>query len=257
MTKLPDRPWSEVSVGFNGTLPQGEYLLVVIDNYSRFPEVEIVNSTATRTVIPVLDKIFSSRGIPDVVKTDNGPPFQSSEFANFAKYMGFHPRKVTPLWPEANGDVESFNKPLNKACTAAQVERQPWKQVMYGFLWNYRNTPHCTTMQTPASIVHRYMGTTKLPQIPAKISDTVLRGIDNRNKEKMKRYADRRRHTKESKLRVGDKVLMKNNVSGKLIPKFKPDPYEVIDIRGPMVIIQRGEEVKARNCSLLKQIHLP
>ena len=57
-TKLPLAPWTEVSVDFCGPLPTGEYLLVVIDDYSRFPEVEIVNSTSAKTVIPKLDRIF-------------------------------------------------------------------------------------------------------------------------------------------------------------------------------------------------------
>lgn len=53
----------------------GDYLFVVVDEYSSYPEVEIVKSTSATTVIPTLDKIFSSFGILHVVKTDNGPPF--------------------------------------------------------------------------------------------------------------------------------------------------------------------------------------
>ena len=61
-----------------GPLPSGEYLrvLVVLDEYFRFPEVEIVKSLSARTVIPIFDKVFSSRGIPDNLKIDNGTPFQ-------------------------------------------------------------------------------------------------------------------------------------------------------------------------------------
>ena len=38
-----------------------------------------------------------------VVKSDNGPPFNGYEFAQFADYLGFKHSKVTPLWPEVNG----------------------------------------------------------------------------------------------------------------------------------------------------------
>ena len=62
MKKLPDGPWQRLNIDFFGPLPSGEYLLVVIDAYSRFPVVEITRSTATPTIIPILDKIFATHG---------------------------------------------------------------------------------------------------------------------------------------------------------------------------------------------------
>eukprot|EP00794_Sanderia_malayensis_P014472 gene14472-biopygen11586 len=38
MTSMPERPWDMVHIDFFGRVPTGEYLLVVIDRYSRFPE---------------------------------------------------------------------------------------------------------------------------------------------------------------------------------------------------------------------------
>ena len=46
MTDLPDRPWQKVSMDLCGPFSSGDYLLVVIDDCSRFPEVEIVRSTS-------------------------------------------------------------------------------------------------------------------------------------------------------------------------------------------------------------------
>ena len=43
MTSLPDRPWENIVEDFHGPLSSGEYLLVVIDDYSGFPIVEIVH----------------------------------------------------------------------------------------------------------------------------------------------------------------------------------------------------------------------
>ena len=77
MSDLPEAPWLDISADFYGPLPTGEYLLVIIDEYSRYPVVEIIRSTSANTVIPVFDKVFSMFGIPRVVKTDNGPPFNS------------------------------------------------------------------------------------------------------------------------------------------------------------------------------------
>ena len=50
MTPLPTAPWKELAMDFLGPLPSGDYLMVVIDEYSRFPEVEIVTSMHFRQI---------------------------------------------------------------------------------------------------------------------------------------------------------------------------------------------------------------
>ena len=47
-----------LSMEFCGQFPNGSNLLVVMDEYSRYPVVEIIQSLSARTVIPVFDKIF-------------------------------------------------------------------------------------------------------------------------------------------------------------------------------------------------------
>ena len=42
MSELPDYPWQQLSLDFF-SLPSGEELLVLIDDFSRFPEVEVPN----------------------------------------------------------------------------------------------------------------------------------------------------------------------------------------------------------------------
>ena len=55
-TKIQSQSFTDVRVAtytmaYSGPFPTGEYLLVVIDAYSRFPEVEIVHSTSARGTI--------------------------------------------------------------------------------------------------------------------------------------------------------------------------------------------------------------
>ena len=99
-------------------------------------------------------------GIPEVVKTDNGPPFQSEDFANFAKYLNLTPQRITPLWPEANGEAERFMRTLKKAVQTAETDGRSWRQSLWTFLCNYRATPHTTTLPqlsstlTPSQTLH-------------------------------------------------------------------------------------------------------
>ena len=76
---MPNAPWTKLHIDFKGPLPGGKHLLVVIDRYSRYPEVEIVNSTNTDTVLRKLKKIFAAHGILEIVVTDNGQPFSSND----------------------------------------------------------------------------------------------------------------------------------------------------------------------------------
>ena len=102
----------------------------MIDDYSRFPEVEIVHSTSAKAVLPNLDRVFAAYGVPQVVKSDNGPPFNGHQFAQFADYLGLKRRRVTPLWPGANGEVERFMKTFGQVLhTTSNL-----KQQMYQFL---------------------------------------------------------------------------------------------------------------------------
>ncbi len=89
MTPLPPKPWHTVICG---PFPTGEYLLVVIDAYSRFPEVEIVHSTAGKGTIQKLNR---THDVPKVLKSDNGPPFFGLEFKAFVRITH---QKITPLW---------------------------------------------------------------------------------------------------------------------------------------------------------------
>ena len=99
MSELPEAPWHNICADFYGPFQTDEYLLVIIDKYTRYPVVEMVRAVSANTVIPVLDKLFSMFGIPRVRKTDNGPPFNGEQFSKFAAYLGFHHCKITPLWP--------------------------------------------------------------------------------------------------------------------------------------------------------------
>jgi hypothetical protein len=60
MTKLPEKPWSHVSADFYGPLPTGEYFLVLMDDYSRFPIVEITTSISAKAIIQNIFNVWDS-----------------------------------------------------------------------------------------------------------------------------------------------------------------------------------------------------
>ena len=153
MRSLPNEPWQRISLDFWGPTPSNDYLLVLLDDHSRYPVIEITTSTAATAVIPLLDKVFSVFGIPEVLRTDNGPPFNSREFANFVNHYGCHHHRVTPRWPRANGEAERFMRNIKKIVQTAAIELKNWKQELYVFLRNYRATPHSHSDQPTQSLI--------------------------------------------------------------------------------------------------------
>ena len=56
--------------------------LIVIDSYSKWPEIIPMESTTSLSTIKVLKRIFATHGLPERI-VDNGPQFRSQEFKNF------------------------------------------------------------------------------------------------------------------------------------------------------------------------------
>ena len=81
-TVLPTFPWQVVGTDLF-ELNKDNYLLVV-DYFSRYPEVVKLTSTTSASIISVLKSIFSRHGIPEIVRSDNGPQYASAEFLTFA-----------------------------------------------------------------------------------------------------------------------------------------------------------------------------
>ena len=261
-TPLPSEPWTCLSMDFSGPFPSGDYLLIVVDDYSRFPEVEIVKSTSASSVIPKLENIFARQGFPTTVKTDNGPPFTSHEFAEFAESCGFKHRKITPLHPEANGEAERFVKTLNRTVRAAIAENKNWKANLPTFLRMYRATPHTATKTSPfEALTGRKMkfGLPNLPPISPSLQHpevihTRLTLNDNKAKQKMAAYADDRRNTKPLGLLPGSQVLVKQKKVTKLTPPFSPHPYQVVERKGSMITARRGDHEITRNSTYFKPV---
>lgn len=176
-------------------------MFVIIDEYSRYPVFEILRSAKANATIPVLDKVISMFGIPKVVKTDNGSPFTSKQFAQYAEFIGFEHTKITPHWPRANAQAEAFNKPLMKTVKAATIEEKNWKQEMQTFLRQYRATPHSTTGMFSHKLLFNREPITKLPTVLMNESKTIrnpcleeqLHRNDDIKKSQMKLREDKRK----------------------------------------------------------------
>ena len=83
---LPDRPWQKLHANFKGPVGSKYCLHVLIDQFSKYPEVDIVSLTSFSNPEPQLDRILATHGVPDEITTGNGPPYLSDEMACYERW---------------------------------------------------------------------------------------------------------------------------------------------------------------------------
>lgn len=145
--------WSRVHIDFAGPLKNGQYALVMVDAHSRWPEVHLMSSITSTETIRRLRRTFSQEGVPNVIVSDNGPSFVSSEMLNWLQMVGCRHVRTPPYHPRSNGLAERFVRTLKEAINAAS-QNNDIQRVVDRFLLMYRNTPHSVTGEAPA-IRHR------------------------------------------------------------------------------------------------------
>jgi len=101
-----------VAVDWLGPLPTGEHLLVVIDYFLRWMEVDVLRSTISAAVIKCLDSHFASYGVPAGLRTDNSSNLVSEEMEKYLEEMGIVHYRNTPEPMERLSDrTAHFSKP--------------------------------------------------------------------------------------------------------------------------------------------------
>ena len=144
----PTRPWQRIHVDFAGPL-LGRSYLIVVDVYSKWPEVVEMRSTTTSATIRELRRMFASHGLPEQLVSDNGPQFTSSEFAISLRKNGVKHIRSAPYHPSSNGAAERFVQTFKRAMKSNQFHKVPFEHRLMNFLLTYCSTPHATTNECP------------------------------------------------------------------------------------------------------------
>ncbi|XP_064462820.1 uncharacterized protein K02A2.6-like [Ornithodoros turicata] len=255
-TPLPARPWEELALDICGPLPSAEYVLVLVDYHSRWPEAVIVKTTTTNVIITWLKELFASFGYPRSIKTDNGPQFVSRDFAEYLQQCNIRHDRTTPYWPQANGEVERLNRSFLKALKIGRLQNRNLKGTLLSFLQAYRSTPHCVTGRSPSELLIGRSMRTKLPEVKIEEKRGNVNVHDKERKLYEKRYADRRRRAKEKDIQRGDEVLLKRMTkTNKLSTEYWPKRWKVVNRYGPTITVQDNEGVvRKRNVTHVKKL---
>ena len=91
--------------------------LVIVDDASHEAvAIEVERAISGHGVSRVLDRLALSRGLPKIVRTDNGKEFCGKAMVAWAHERGVMLRLIQPGKPNQNAYVESFNGRLRDEC---------------------------------------------------------------------------------------------------------------------------------------------
>ena len=143
---VPGRPWEKLGADIF-EFKMHSYL-VIVDYYSKYPELCLLKDKTASTVIKHMKSVFARHGIPDELFSDN-MPFASREFRNFADEWGFVTTTSSPRYPQSNGMSERAVQTMKKLLRKADEDnRDP-----YIALLEYRNTPVTGLAYSPAELL--------------------------------------------------------------------------------------------------------
>ena len=155
--EIPSRPWEVIGVDLCEC--NGKDYLITVDYLSNFFEVDKLDSKSGRGVIPKLKKHMARYGIPEKVVTDNGSPFSSKDFKEFAKTYEFKHVTNSPMYPKSNGKVENAVKTAKRLMKKAKHSENDAHLA----LLDYRNTPTEGIGLSPAQVMFGRRTRTLLP----------------------------------------------------------------------------------------------
>ncbi|XP_062506101.1 uncharacterized protein K02A2.6-like [Corticium candelabrum] len=112
-----------------------------------------LSSPATGPTIRVLQFIFATHGLPELMVSDNGSAFTSQEFGNFMKGKGIVHITTAPYHPSSNGLAERAVQTFKAAMKRMENEQETLETKLDEFRFWYRITPHATTGEAPAVIL--------------------------------------------------------------------------------------------------------
>ncbi|KAG1649800.1 putative phosphoenolpyruvate synthase [Nymphon striatum] len=217
--EFPQRPWEHV--GSDLFYLKGKWYVLVIDYYSRYVEVGLLENLHSHGVINQLKSIFARHGVPELMTSDNGPQYASKEFEEFCGNYGFQHSTSSPKYPQSNGEAER----------AVQTVKNIFKKESdpYLALLAYRSSP-LANGKSPAELLFNRKLRTSIPCI-TKVLDKIIDTSDISAKENARRnevkshYDNRFRVHEQPDLTPGESVWVKDlKRSGVVSSPWKGSP---------------------------------
>ena len=203
--EVPLLPWQKL--GADIFEYGGNAYLLIVDYFSKYPEVCLLQGKSASAVISRFRTVFARHGLPEILIADN-MPFNSSEMKTFAAEYGFTIKTSSPEHAASNGQSERMIGTVKQLMRKANEEsRDPHLALLA-----YRNTSVAGMPYSPAELLMSRKLRDNLPTTESLLKPRVAEHAYARLRERQKKakaYFDR--GTKKlSKLDRGDTIRIKS-----------------------------------------------
>ena len=138
--------------------------LIVADVFSKYFLVRKLTNSSSAAVCAEIATIVTGLGLPHVIRSDNGPCYNSKEFQQMLQHYNITHQTSSPHHPRSNGFVERMVGVAKKLMDKAGSEGKPWISGLY----EYRVTPQSGSIASPLQLITQSTPREKdLPQLPS------------------------------------------------------------------------------------------
>ncbi|GKC37567.1 reverse transcriptase domain-containing protein [Tanacetum coccineum] len=144
--KTKDEPWFA---------DFANYLVVVVDDVSKWAEAQALLTNDARVVVTFLKKLFCRFGMPKALISDRGTHFCNKIMKKTLKRYGVNHRFSTSYHPQTSGQVENTNRAL-KRILEKTVKGNPaiWSRKLDDALWAFRTAYKTPTGTIPYKLIY-------------------------------------------------------------------------------------------------------
>ncbi|XP_031347958.1 uncharacterized protein K02A2.6-like isoform X1 [Photinus pyralis] len=198
-----ERPWQRIHMDFCGPI-NNVYYLIIIDSYSKWPEIFKMKNITTEMTIDKLRDTFCRWGIPDCVVSDNGPSLVSKKFEEFLKNNGVRHITSAPFHPATNGAAENAVRSFKKGLKAAlfQNKHADLNLIISRYLLTYRSSIHSTTNETPSNLM--------LGRKLRTVFDILKPNVDRKVRENQEKQIQNCKGKEYKQFKVGDTIMARD-----------------------------------------------
>lgn len=252
------KPWQKV--GMDIFELNGVNYLIVVDYYSKFPEIMSLNNNLTaNNVINKLKSIFARHGIPKVIISDSGRQFTSKEMDQFSLEWNFQIIHSSPHYQQSNGQAERTIQTMKKIIKKCHED----KTDLYLALLAFRNTPILNSTYSPSQILmSRYLRDNLIFEdkklSPKKIKTGILNKFLSKTQDKNINQYNKKCVRFSDEFKINDLVWYQDSPKStwkkaQIISKLRERTYKIVKEDG-RCLIRNSHYIKHRK---IASRHIP
>ena len=208
---LPTHPWEKLGTDIFEF--KGYKYLIIVDYYSRFPVIRLLQDTSAETVCNNFKSILAEHGLPSTIIADCGPQYISEKFKKKCEMSNIILKFSSPYHHQANSIAERAVGTV-KALWKKAVDE---KSCPYTAIWMYRITPLDNNMPSPYELLYGRKPRSLLPSTKRSLQsqhpeDEVHQEVNKNIQERQEEFYNKKTGPDKKVFNNMEKVYVRNTL---------------------------------------------